>query len=476
MDQIDFTSLRELRADDTVNTDSIDSLYRAQRQRNLGFTRRQVAYFLRGQEGYQLALEFKRPKEFSSIVSRAPGEALQADLIFFKKRWRRNERSKFGREPRSVANLLVFLNVVDVHSRKAWSKKLRDKSKEEVTAAFDEILDDIIADGKEVKYLNSDGGREFLNDEFQALLEEQEIKHYVSDKTDFAKNGIVERFNRTMRRKVEIWKRDNPNRNFVNFVTGPLLTQYNDRKHSTIKNTPNSVWDGREQNQQQVKKLQYDFAVGDRVRKIERNALFDKGAFQWSRDVYRIVAAQDVPAGYQYPDADPGTRPRAFVLETTRGQRRRLGRSYLGYELLKITGAQRPAGVEQADVDRRERREARQDRQDRAARRLRREGVDAANVQPQQRRSSRGLRPNDLVGKNIRVTWKQIGANNWSVLDRNTIQQYGTSGTRRFTGRVLSYNPQSKMHSVRFADGTFNLNFMVSTDPDFIQRRYWAFA
>eukprot|EP01047_Picozoa_sp_COSAG01_P136154 COSAG01_NODE_66496_length_270_cov_0.561404_1_plen_70_part_01 len=70
MDQIDFTSLRELRADDTVNTDSIDSLYRAQRQRNLGFTRRQVAYFLRGQEGYQLALEFKRPKEFSSIVSR----------------------------------------------------------------------------------------------------------------------------------------------------------------------------------------------------------------------------------------------------------------------------------------------------------------------------------------------------------------------------------------------------------------------
>jgi hypothetical protein len=474
MDQINFTRLRQLRADDTVDTDSIASLYRAQRQRGFGFTRAQVAFFLQGQEGYQLNLEYKRPKEFSSIVSREPGEGLQADLMFFKRRWRRNERSKFATQPRSTANLLVFLNVVDVHSRKAWSKKLRDKSKEEVTSAFEEILDDIEGDGKQVKNLNSDGGREFLNSDFQNLLQNKQIKHYVSDKTDFAKNGIVERFNRTMRRKVEIWKRDNLNSNFVDFATGALITQYNNRKHSTIKNTPNAVWNGTEQNRQTVKKLQYDFAIGDRVRKIERNALFEKGAFQWSRDVFRIVAVQDVPARYQYPDADPGTRPRAFVLQTTRGQQRRLPRSYLGYELLKVRAVERSQGVEQADVDRGQRREARQDRQDRQSRRLRREGIEAVNVRPQ-RRAGRGLQPKSLVGKDIRVTWKRVG-NDWSVLDRNTIQQYGTNGTRRFKGRVLSYNSQTKVHRVRFEGGTFALNFMVQSDPDFIQRRHWAFA
>jgi hypothetical protein len=41
---------------------------------------------------------------------------------------------------------------------------------------------------------------------------------------------------------------------------------------------------------------------------------------------------------------------------------------------------------------------------------------------------------------------------------------------------VLSYNSQTKVHQVRFEDGTFALNFMVQSDPDFIQRRHWAFA
>ena len=210
LEKIDYQALRKLSNNDTIDTNSIDALYRAQRQRNLGFTRKQVAYFLKGQESYQLSLEFNRPKEFSSIVAREIGSSLQADLIFFKRRWRKGERSKFAKEPSRTTNLLVFLNVVDVKSRKAWSKHLKSKNKDEVTRGFAEILDEIQAAGHQVKNLNSDSGKEFLNDKFQALLStafDEPIKHYISDKTDFAKNGIVERFNRTMRINC-IWSND----------------------------------------------------------------------------------------------------------------------------------------------------------------------------------------------------------------------------------------------------------------------------
>ena len=91
------------------------------------------------------------------------------------------------------------------------------------------------------------------------------------------------------------------------------------------------------QNEQQVKKLTYPINVDDFVRKIDRNAIFEKGAFQWSPEIYKVIASQDVPDNYQCPDAGLGTKPRAFVLtKTTRGRRRRLDRGYLGYELLKV--------------------------------------------------------------------------------------------------------------------------------------------
>ena len=189
----------------------------------------------------------------------------------------------------------------------------------------------------------------------------------------------------------EIWKRKHARGDFVNFATTNLLTQYNNREHGTIKAAPNKVWRGQAKNKQQVKKLTYSFNVGDFVRKIERNAIFEKGAFQWSSEVYKVIAAQDTPQKYKYPDADPGTRPRAFVLETTRGKRRHLERSYLGYELLKVREkVERDDGVGQREVDNRRRREQRQDKQDRQARRLLREGIETGNIRPDSRRAVRG--------------------------------------------------------------------------------------
>jgi transposase InsO family protein len=111
-----------------------------------------------------------------------------------------------GRNYQVGSNLIAYLNVVDIKSQKAWSEKLTSKGAVDVTGAMKKILKDIQRDGKVVKNLITDSGKEFFNKHFANLLEtlfDEPIEHHTSSPKDFAKNGIVERFNRTMRRRVE---------------------------------------------------------------------------------------------------------------------------------------------------------------------------------------------------------------------------------------------------------------------------------
>ena len=74
----------------------------------------------------------------------------------------------------------VFLNVVDVYSRKAWSEPLTNKTAKSVAEAFKKVLFFGIPE-----QVQSDKGSEFMG---------------AGDKT---KQGIVERFNGTLRDKID---------------------------------------------------------------------------------------------------------------------------------------------------------------------------------------------------------------------------------------------------------------------------------
>eukprot|EP01048_Picozoa_sp_COSAG05_P002710 COSAG05_NODE_116_length_17986_cov_348.987534_9_plen_282_part_00 len=114
----DIEKLRKLYYKKLLGTATLDELWRQVKKKKLGFKLREVKAFLKRQRGATLAKEFKRPKKFSSIVSKGTGKNWQADLMFIRREKGKVKANKFSQP---------LLNIVDVHSRFAWSVVIKDK-------------------------------------------------------------------------------------------------------------------------------------------------------------------------------------------------------------------------------------------------------------------------------------------------------------------------------------------------------------
>lgn len=70
-----------------------------------------------------------------------------------------------------------ILTIIDVFSRFAFSKALRDKTAKTVAFAFEEIF---LQDHRVPKLIQSDAGKEFYNKIFSSLMDKYKIKHFSS--------------------------------------------------------------------------------------------------------------------------------------------------------------------------------------------------------------------------------------------------------------------------------------------------------
>ena len=211
------------------------------------------------------------------------------------------------------------MNVVDVHSRKAWSLPFKTKQAPEMKGLFKSIIKEIESSkGKgAVKHLNQDDGSEFKG-AFKQFVDKKKIKQHISARDDFAKNPIVERFNRTVREIMEKYELDYPGEQILaqwqTIVVGP----YNSTYHTTIKNKPNSVWKGKKKNRQKYYDVDYDFQKGDKVRVIRKKTLVEKGKYAWRPGVYTIHKK----------------KKRGYILKDNNGVKQL--RRYMGYEMQAI--------------------------------------------------------------------------------------------------------------------------------------------
>eukprot|EP01050_Picozoa_sp_SAG11_P025903 SAG11_NODE_6014_length_1409_cov_31.858779_2_plen_275_part_01 len=248
--------LKKIYYDKDKNVSSIDKLYR-QAKDNLPaslnddkklLTLKLTREFIEKQGAYQRTKTFKVPKVFSSIIAPRVGSNLQADLMFFKYPYRVKALGKDGN----------VLNVVDIHSRRAWSIPQKDKKAETIRTNFEKILKAINSDQQEiqgikgnvVRSLNSDNGKEFKNAVFEKLLQDYGINHYLNDVEDFAKNAIVERYNRTLRRHMIVDKEKDSSKQFTPIDISRYVKNYNNDEHSTIKAKPMDVYKGKAKNRQ----------------------------------------------------------------------------------------------------------------------------------------------------------------------------------------------------------------------------------
>jgi len=403
----------------------------------LNCTTAEVKAFLARQKTVQVNRKYRKPKEYTSIRAPKAGSNYQADLMFWERASASTKKVVDGKKIGLVQKVVDgkktvgLLNVVDVHSRRAWSVPIAGKGTEKVIAAFESVLRDGVPE-----HLNTDNGTEFINAGFQELLQRNGITHWLSRKDEFAKNAIVERFNRTVREAMKLQEsRDVPlYTDWQRYIVKP----YNNEEHSTINAVPMDVWTGGE-NKQKYKDPQYDLNVGDRVRVVKEKDLFEKGGrYEWSEEVETIVR---VVKSDKTPKLGASLSSGRYYVSDDE--------YYMGYQLLKVEaveGAGDPAkAAQRAAAKQKSKAKGKQERA------LEKEGISEAadaDAGRQTRGRTRGKAdPKALEGKRIWIRWDAEGP-----ITQKAKRDRGAKGETKATALVVSYFPGLKRYRVKWDD------------------------
>lgn len=225
------------------------------------------------------------------FTMRGIGDTLQADLIELPK----------------DKGMKYCLTVIDIFSKMAYARPLKTKTGPEVTKAMQSVL---FQSTRSVKNLHVDRGTEFYNTHMTQLLERHQINRYSTFSPK--KAAIVERFNRTLKKKIYMQFSLNGNYKWVDILPS-LMREYNTTRHRTIKMAPNDVDSDNEQELLSTvydykrvipQKKSYNFKVGDHVRLSKYKHLFEKGYLpSWTTEVFTIVKIQKTdPVTYLLAD------------------------------------------------------------------------------------------------------------------------------------------------------------------------------
>lgn len=215
-------------------------------------------------------------------VMRGVNDTFQADLV---------EMIPWSNQNNGYRYILM---VIDVFSKLAWAKELKNKTGEEVSKAMSSIFEK--NSNNTPRNLHTDQGKEFYNQSFQRLMKKYEINHYSTYSK--LKASIVERFNRTILH--QLWRQFNlqGSHKWLNHLQ-PIIKRYNSTVHHTIKMRPIDV---NVQNQDHLLHTVYKqnqtinvnkkckFKVNEYVRISKFKSLFEKGYTpNWSTEIFRIV-------------------------------------------------------------------------------------------------------------------------------------------------------------------------------------------
>ena len=107
-----------------------------------------------------------------------------------------------------------ILTVIDVFSKFAWAEPVRLKCASAVANLLKQVLHQ--AKLRKPKRLQTDKGKEFLNNTFTALIRRHGISHFAS-KSD-QKAAVVERFNWTIKTRLYTFLSDRGNAFWVDVI------------------------------------------------------------------------------------------------------------------------------------------------------------------------------------------------------------------------------------------------------------------
>ena len=234
-------------------------------------------------------LKHKFPRR--RIIVRYPFQIFMSDLIEYSQVGMRHANHGF-------VYILVF---IDCFTKKVYVRPLKKKNATEMSNAVESILQEFEHFPNTVI---TDEGLEYYNFKVNRVFKKYAIHHY-SIRTKM-KASIVERFNRTIKSRLEKYFYENKLKKWID-VIDQFVSNYNQTYHRSIGMAPDEVTD--ENAKQVFERLFPDLDVevtprlskGDRVRILEEKTIFEKGYTKsWSDEVYKISKVKQAAARVWY--------------------------------------------------------------------------------------------------------------------------------------------------------------------------------
>lgn len=186
-----------------------------------GITLKDITFYLSDHSSYYLHRPVKTHFKRSRYIAYSSNEILAVDLMDLPHLVKDNDGYRY------------VLVCIDVFSRKAFAVSMKNKKCVNSVDAFKKVF-------KKTHYRSvfADMGGEFKCKELVQYLKSE--KCYIYYATNYVKVGIVERFIRTIRLKLERYLEAKQTRRYID-VLGDLILSYNKTYHRSIGTSPLSV-------------------------------------------------------------------------------------------------------------------------------------------------------------------------------------------------------------------------------------------
>ncbi|KAJ8041597.1 Endogenous retrovirus group K member 19 Pol protein [Holothuria leucospilota] len=273
----------------------VGAIKRAAKQDKRNISVKKITEWLQGRDAYTLHKPPKKTFQRNKVIVSGIDSQWQADLV---------DVSSFAKQNRGYRYILTC---IDILSKFAWARALKDKTSRSVTRAFRSILKE---QNRKPQALQTDKGKEFLNKPFQKFLRDEKIRFFTTNNE--TKASVVERFNRTLKTKMWRYFTANGTRRYSD-VLQKFLDGYNRSKHRSIGMAPKDVNEYCQEKVWQrlygdvaVAEREFKFALGDTVRISMATRPFRKGYLpQWTDEVFTVARRiQRVPPVYRLKDYD----------------------------------------------------------------------------------------------------------------------------------------------------------------------------
>lgn len=236
---------------------------------------RQLRNWLQSQYTHQVNLIPRRTKDVRSTLPSNIDSQISVDLI---------DMSAYA-----VKNYKWIITAINNFSKKASAYPLKTKSEKDVLEGMKKISDEF----PDIHSIRTDNGVEFNNKSVNKLLEDKNIKHILILAYKPQSNGIVERFNGTLKRMIFKLRAHNPDFDWASQLP-ILISNYNSSVNDTTKLTPDAVGAN---NQTEVYNnikdslpsdfnKRREFSIGDLVRVKEQDPKLTQR--YWSNEIYKV--------------------------------------------------------------------------------------------------------------------------------------------------------------------------------------------